>query len=82
MAYHTKASSKVNVYHACKNCHLGNNIKAGNLGKGKPAWAIRLCINCARLQEKGQCTLGAPIPAEGGIPPGPPLNMPKMRKRK
>ena len=60
MAYYSKEQPE--IYHVCKNCHVGNNIEAENLREGQPAGA-RLCNTCDDLRSKGDCTPGTPAPA-------------------
>lgn len=60
MAYYSKESPE--IYHVCKNCHVGNNIEARNLREGQPAEA-RLCSTCDNLRSNGNCTPGTPTPA-------------------
>jgi len=50
------------IYHVCKNCHVGNNIEPRNLREGQPRQA-KLCETCAELQSEGKCVLGIPVPA-------------------
>jgi len=60
MAYYSQAQPQ--IYHVCKNCHVGNNIEARNLREGQPEGA-RLCETCAKLHNEGQCVPGTPTPA-------------------
>ena len=60
MAYYSKL--QLDIYHVCKNCHVGNNIETENLREGQPAEA-RLCNTCNDLRSKGDCTSGTPTPA-------------------
>jgi hypothetical protein len=60
MAYHTTKDPK--IYHACKNCTVGNNIEKENLAQGIPSGA-RLCKECQDLQANNRCIPGTPSPA-------------------
>ena len=63
MAYYSSKSPK--IYHNCKNCHVGNNMVAGNLIKRKPPIVKghkkpRLCEVCATLKAMGRRVPGIP----------------------
>lgn len=60
MAYYKQAQPE--IYHVCKNCHVGNNIEARNLREGQPPGA-RLCEVCDALRRDNNCTPGTPTPA-------------------
>ena len=61
MAYYSRLETE--VYHICKNCHVGNNIEAENLVEGQPAGS-RLCKECADLRDSSNCTYGTPTPSK------------------
>jgi hypothetical protein len=61
MAYYSGLQPE--IYHLCKNCHVGNNIEARNLREGQPRQA-KLCEVCAELMGQGKYELGIPTPVK------------------
>jgi len=59
MAYYS--GLRPEIYHVCKNCHIGNNIVPKNLREGWPRQA-GLCEVCVKLQGEGKCVPSVPKP--------------------
>jgi hypothetical protein len=76
--YYSK--ERLDIFHVCQNCYLGQNIERAQLRRGKPDPVMgrngkikepRVCKICAKLCSAGEGIPGAPIPAGGRIEPGP-----------